>query len=58
MNEITPLDILLENSNLRAFIRRLVHPEDLGHAVTPEVRQLAAKVLRGEVSHPAAPTTE
>ncbi len=52
------LDLLRENGQLRAFIRRLTHPEDLGHAVTSEVRQLAAKVLRGEVSPPAAPTTQ
>ena len=52
------LDLLRENGQLRAFIRRLTHPEDLGHAVTSEVRQLAAKVLRGEASHPAAPITE
>lgn len=29
-----------------ALLRRLLSPDDLGHAVTPEVRRLAADVLR------------
>ncbi len=54
----TILDVMLENIKLRAFIRRLTHPEDLGHAVTSEVRQLAASVLRGEQPVEAAPSTK
>ena len=45
------LDLLQENAVLRAFAQRLTHPEDLGHAVTPEVRQLAAAALRDTSSH-------
>ncbi len=52
------LDLMLENGALRAFIRRLTNPEDLGHAVTPEVRQLAASVLRGKKPIKAAPKTQ
>jgi hypothetical protein len=37
-----------------AFIRRLLHPDDLGYAVTAEVRQLAAAAL-AESHRPAAP---
>lgn len=29
------------NVKLREFLLRLIDPEDLGHAVTPEVRRLA-----------------
>lgn len=29
------------NVRLRSFLLRLLDPEDLGHAVTPEVRELA-----------------
>jgi hypothetical protein len=38
--------IVDRNLALRAFILRLLDPEDLGHAVTDEVRKLAADVLR------------
>lgn len=30
----------------RAFLFRLLHPEDLGHAVSPEVRAEAARILK------------
>jgi hypothetical protein len=33
------------NARLRAFAQRLLHPEDLGHAVTAEVRDLAREAL-------------
>lgn len=33
------------NVQLRSFLLRLLHPEDLGHAVTPEVRDEARVVL-------------
>lgn len=43
----------LENERHRSkektdFLRRLLHPEDLGHAVTHEVRQLAYSILNNE----------
>jgi hypothetical protein len=30
------------------FLKRLVHPEDLGHAVSSEVRNLAYQILINE----------
>jgi hypothetical protein len=36
------------NVELRTFLLRLLHPEDLGHAVTTEVRDAVRKVLRME----------
>lgn len=33
-----------------AFLKRLVHPEDLGHAVSAEVRNLAYQLLINESS--------
>lgn len=36
---------------LRAFILRLLDPEDFGHAVSAEVRQAACEVLRVPVAH-------
>jgi hypothetical protein len=41
----------LERNASRAkteFLKRLVHPEDLGHAVTAEVRNLAYQLLINE----------
>lgn len=32
-----------------ALLRRLLHPDDLGHAVSPEVRRLAAAALRADL---------
>lgn len=32
------------NVRLRTFLLRLCNPDDLGHAVSPEVRQLAAEL--------------
>lgn len=37
--------ITAHNVALRSFILRLLDPEDLGHAVTPEVRLKASRVL-------------
>lgn len=34
------------NMELRAFVIRLLDPEDLGHAVSNEVRQAARDALR------------
>jgi len=40
-----------ENSrNKIEFLKRLVHPEDLGHAVSAEVRNLAYQLLINESS--------
>jgi hypothetical protein len=36
------------NVELRTFLLRLLHPEDLGHAVSGEVRDAVRKVLRME----------
>lgn len=33
------------NAKLRAFLLRLLDPEDLGHAVTSEVRKLARELV-------------
>ena len=43
----------LENERHRSkeksdFLRRLLHPEDLGHAVTAEVRKLAYAIINNE----------
>lgn len=50
MNDIETLQRAAEritdhNVQLRAFLLRLLDPEDLGHAVTPEVRQKAQTLL-------------
>ena len=37
--------IAAHNVALRSFLLRLLDPEDLGHAVTPEVRQKASTLL-------------
>ena len=34
--------------NKTEFLKRLVHPEDLGHAVSAEVRNLAYQLLINE----------
>jgi hypothetical protein len=36
----------LETQRLRSFLTRLIDPEDLGHAVTAEVRQKVSALLR------------
>jgi hypothetical protein len=36
--------------NKTEFLKRLVHPEDLGHAVSAEVRNLAYQLLINESS--------
>jgi len=36
----------LEAQRLRSFLTRLIDPEDLGHAVTAEVRQKVSALLR------------
>lgn len=36
------------NMELRAFIIRLLDPEDLGHAVSGEVRQVARDALKAK----------
>ena len=37
--------IAAHNVALRSFLLRLLDPEDLGHAVTPEVRKKASSLL-------------
>jgi len=36
----------LEVQRMRSFLTRLIDPEDLGHAVTAEVRQKVSALLR------------
>lgn len=36
----------LETQRLRSFLMRLIDPEDLGHAVTAEVRQKVSALLK------------
>lgn len=40
--------ITMHNIKLRVFLMRLVDADDLGHAVTNEVRQLASELLTME----------
>lgn len=40
--------ITMHNVKMRVFLLRLVDPEDLGHAVTNEVRNLAQELLTME----------
>lgn len=40
--------ITMHNVQMRVFLLRLVDPEDLGHAVTNEVRELANSLLTME----------
>lgn len=47
----TPLELAAEritdhNVAMRSFLMRLIDPEDLGHAVTNEVRALACKLVK------------
>jgi hypothetical protein len=39
------------NVRLRMFLLRLTDPDDLGHAVTPEVRRLAAELAASNRKH-------
>lgn len=48
---MTPIELAAErlaahNVQLRTFLLRLLDPEDLGHAVTNEVRQLASQLVK------------
>lgn len=47
----TPTELAAEritdhNIRLRSFLLRLLDPEDLGHAVTNEVRRLASELVK------------
>lgn len=46
--ELAAEAIAMHNVQLRCFLLRLIDPEDLGHAVSEEVRQLALKLLNRE----------
>lgn len=37
--------LVADLGDARAFLRRLTNPEDLGHAVSDEVRKTAARLL-------------
>lgn len=43
--ELAAERITEHNVMLRAFLLRLIDPEDLGHAVTNEVRRLAGELV-------------
>lgn len=43
--------IAARNVELRVFLLRLLDPEDLGHAVTQEVREEAHKLLNDKRRH-------
>jgi hypothetical protein len=50
-NNKPPLELAAErladhNVRLRSFLLRLLDPEDLGHAVTDEVRRLANDLVK------------
>lgn len=42
------------NTQLRAFLLRLTDPDDLGHAVTHEVRKLASQLATNQNNTPKA----
>ena len=44
--ELAAQRLAAHNVQLRAFLLRLLDPEDLGHAVTGEVRQLASQLVK------------
>jgi hypothetical protein len=39
------MKLSMDHNRMKSFLEDLKHPESYGHAVTPEVRQLAAKIL-------------
>ncbi len=43
-----PADLLEQLQRLRDFARRLLDPEDLGHAVCREVKAAARRALYGD----------
>ena len=42
------VDVLDQLERLQDFAKRLLDPEDLGHAITGEVRRAAREALRGD----------
>lgn len=38
--------LMFDHENMKRFLQDLRHPEAYGHAVTPEVRQVAARILQ------------
>ena len=43
--ELAAESIAMHNVQLRTLLLRLIDPEDLGHSVSAEVRQLVAQAL-------------
>ncbi len=43
-----PADLVDQLQRLRDFARRFLDPEDLGHAVTRDIRNAARRALYGE----------
>lgn len=40
------IKLSMDHHKMKLFLEDLKHPEAYGHAVTPEVRQVAARILR------------
>lgn len=40
------MKLSMDHNKMKFFIQELLHPEAFGHAVTPEVRQVAARILK------------
>jgi hypothetical protein len=38
--------LMFDNEKMKRFLQDLRHPEAYGHAVTTEVRQIAARILQ------------
>ena len=53
-----PVDLIEQLQRLRDFARRFLDPDDLGHAVTRDVKNAARRALYGEQQIPnRAPET-
>ncbi len=47
-----PADLVDQLQRLRDFARRFLDPEDLGHAVTREIKNAARRALYGDEQRP------
>jgi hypothetical protein len=47
-----PAEIIDQLQRLRDFVRRLLDPEDLGHAVRGDIRRAARQALHGDERRP------
>lgn len=53
-----PADLVEQLQRLRDFARRFLDPEDLGHAVTREIKNAARRALYGDQYQPNIPRQE